>query len=71
MESKCPDVPDDMNPQILYMLEGSHFENTPIQAYRKFLPKKLKKKKKKKKKKSDTKNNIFHISSQNIDCGTL
>ena len=40
-----------------------HYENTPIQIYRKFcLQKNLNF--------SDKKNsNIFHISAQNIDCG--
>ena len=52
-----------------------HYENTPIQIYRKFhLKKKTKKKKKKKKKKQTTeyfqiKNSIFYISLKNIDCG--
>ena len=45
-----------------------HYENAPIQIYRKFQLQKLKKKEKKKKKKSD-KNSIFHTSAQNIDCG--
>ena len=40
-----------------------HYENTPIQIYRKFHLEKLKKK-------IDKKNSdIFHISVQNIDCG--
>ena len=40
-----------------------HYENTPIQIYRKFQLQKLKKK-------SDKKNSdIFHISAQNIDYG--
>ena len=42
-----------------------HYENTPIQIYRKFQLQKLKKKKKK----SDKNSNIFHTSAQNIDCG--
>ena len=42
-----------------------HYENTPIQIYRKFHPQKLKIFKKNKQKNSD----IFHISAQNIDCG--
>ena len=50
-----------------------YYENTPIQIYRKFQPKKkktenfqIKKKKKKKKKKKNF--DIFHISAQNINC---
>ena len=37
-----------------------HYENTPIQIYWKFHHQKLK----------DKKADIFHISAQNIDCGT-
>ena len=44
--------------------EALHYENTPIQIYRRFHLQKLKKKKK-----SDKNPNIFHISAQNIDCG--
>ena len=50
----------------------SHYENTPIQIYRKFYLQKLKifRIKKKKKKKKEKKNaDIFQISAQNIDCG--
>ena len=42
-----------------------HYENTPIQIYRKFYLQKPKKKKKNQIKKSD----IFHIFAQNIDYG--
>ena len=39
-----------------------HYENMPIQIYRKFHPQKLKK--------NQIKNtDIFHIPAQNIDCG--
>ena len=38
-----------------------HYENTPIQIYRRFSPKT--------KQKSDKTSDIFHISAQNIDCG--
>ena len=38
-----------------------HYENTPIQIYRKFHLQKLKKK-------SDKNSDIFYISAQNIDC---
>ena len=41
-----------------------HYENTPIQIYRKFHLQKLKIFIKKKT------SDIFHISAQNIDCGT-
>ena len=44
------------------MLVGEHYENTPIQIYRKFH---LQKPKIFRLKNSD----IFHISAQNIDCG--
>ena len=41
---------------------ADHYENTPIQIYRKFHLQKLKN--------IEIKNSdIFHISSQNIDCG--
>ena len=39
----------------------SHYENTPIQIYRRFRLEKLKK--------SDKNPDIFHISAQNINCG--
>ena len=39
-----------------------HYENTPIQIYRTFHLQKLKKN-------SDKNSDIFHISTQNIDCG--
>ena len=39
-----------------------HYENSPIQIYRRFHLQKLKKNQKKK-------IDIFHISAQNIDCG--
>ena len=42
-------------------INHSHYENTPIQIYRKFHLQKLKI--------SDKNSDIFHISSQNIDCG--
>ena len=38
-----------------------HYENTPIQIYRKFHLQKLKI--------NQIKTDIFHISTQNIDCG--
>ena len=41
-----------------------HYENMPIQIYWKILPQK------KKWKFSDKNSDIFHISAQNIDCGT-
>ena len=41
----------------------NHYENTPIQIYRKFLLQKVKKNQIKKN------SDIFHISAQNIDCG--
>ena len=40
-----------------------HYENTPIQIYWKFHPKKLKF--------LDKNCDIFHISAQNTDCGYL
>ena len=44
------------------MLTNWHYENTPIQIYRKFHLQKLKN--------IQIKNSdIFHISAQNIDCG--
>ena len=44
--------------------KSDHYENTPIQIYRKFHFQKLKK--------NQIKNSdIFHISAQNIDCGYL
>ena len=50
-----------------YRSAKTNFENTPNQIYRKFHhQKKFQNKKKKKKKNSD----IFHISVQNIHCGT-
>ena len=39
-----------------------HYQNTPIQIYRRFHLQKLKKH-------SGKKPDIFHISAQNIDCG--
>ena len=42
--------------------KSRHYENTPIQIYRRFDLQKLKKK-------SDKNPDIFHISAQNIDCG--
>ena len=48
---------------FLCSLIDSHYENTPIQIYLNFY-------KKKKRENFQIKNsNIFHISSQNIDCG--
>ena len=41
---------------------ASHYENTPIQTYRKFHVQKTENFQVKK-------SNIFHISAQNIDCG--
>ena len=46
----------------MYRGAGEHYENTPIQIYRKF---RLKKNENFQIKNSD----IFHISAQNIDCG--
>ena len=43
----------------LYIL---HYENTPIQIYRKFHLQKIEKN-------SYKNSDIFHISAQNIDCG--
>ena len=40
---------------------AAHYENTPMQIYRKFYLQKLKT--------LDKKVDIFHISAQNIDCG--
>ena len=50
---------------ILHFVQGNqvwHYENTPIQIYRRFHLQKLKNN-------SDKKPDIFHISAQNIDCG--
>ena len=44
----------------------NHYENKPIQIYRKFDHQKIYIKKKKK---TDKNSDIFHISAQNIDCG--
>ena len=38
-----------------------HYENTPIQRYRKFYIKKLEN--------LQIKTDVFHISAQNVDCG--
>ena len=45
-----------------YPKRDKHYENTPIQIYRRFHLQKLKKKN------SDKTPDIFHISAQNIDC---
>ena len=46
-----------MSTDILTICQSDiHYENTPIQIYRKF-------------KLSDKNADIFHISAQNIDCG--
>ena len=45
------------------VLNCYHYENMPIQIYRKFHLQKLKKKK------PELNSDIFHISAQNIDCG--
>ena len=47
---------------FLFVSSAGHYENTPIQIYRKFH---LKKHENFQIKNSD----IFHISAQNIDCG--
>ena len=47
-----------------------HYENKPIQIYRKFHPPPPPPQKKKKTENFQIKNSdIFHISAQNIDCG--
>ena len=51
-----------MSVLILQWVYSLHYENTPIQIYRKFHLQKLKN--------IQIKNShIFHISAQNIDCG--
>ena len=48
----------------MFIKSFKHYENTPIQIYKKFYLQKLKKKNQIKKN-----SDIFHISAQNIDCG--
>ena len=55
-------TPYGCQPILLLKLDTLHYENTPIQIYRKFLPPKSES--------FQIKNSdIFHISTQNIDCG--
>ena len=52
-----------MKPKVtLRLFSAVHYENTPIQIYRRFHLQKLKENHKKKR-------YFFHISAQNIDCG--